>query len=293
MNKIAMKIKKAMKINTRKKLYMLAGFSLYAGSSHAASLLVGFQSNIMSEQPSSDIGGDGAGERAPYRVSVNANNPGYASGDRFNNPDGTAGTPFERDFTFPVVAYGFVGGGTNNVLALSRSGGEVARISNFTTTDTAFDYFGQNNLQLWTTNDPGSNLAAPATTANSTGVGIRGISDLSNSIDISGLTSGSLIVIYGGFSALPTLTATMVDLDGLQPDIVLGNAHLNGDTANRTEYYAAELDFVNDLGYDRITYIATGGTGGRQGGVVLTAVPEPTTTMLGGLGLLALLRRRR
>ncbi|MBT8044110.1 MAG: PEP-CTERM sorting domain-containing protein [Verrucomicrobiae bacterium] len=250
----------------------------------------------MSEQASSDIGGDGAGERAPYRISVNANNPGYASGDRFNNPDGTAGTPYERDFTDPVIAYAFFGGGTNNVLAVSRSGGEVARVATtFSTTDTVFDYFGQNNLNLWTTNDPGADLTSPATSQNFTGVGIRGISDISNTVDISGLASGTLNVVYGGFSFTPSLTATMRDLDGGQPDIVITNAHLNGDTANRTEYYMAELDFVNDLGYDVVEYTALSGASGRQGGIVLTGtvVPEPSTTALLGLAGLALILRRR
>ena len=102
-------------MSTKTLLAATASLAL-AGSATAASFTTDFQGTLMSEQASSDIGGDGAGERAPYRVSVNPANAGYASGDRFNNPDGTAGTPFERDFSDPVVGYSFIGGGQQHDL---------------------------------------------------------------------------------------------------------------------------------------------------------------------------------
>ena len=95
----------------------------------------------------------------------------------------------------------------------------------------------------------------------------------------------------------------MRDIDGGSPDIVITDAHLNGDSANRTEYYLAELDFVNVAGYDLIeyTWLSNGIDylgNGRGLGTVLTgtAIPEPSSfTLLGisGLGLLLLRRLRK
>jgi hypothetical protein len=49
-------------INT---LAAFAGVALVAGSANAATLVAGFQGTLMSEQASSDVGGDAAGESAP------------------------------------------------------------------------------------------------------------------------------------------------------------------------------------------------------------------------------------
>jgi hypothetical protein len=67
----------------------------------------------------------------------------------------------------------------------------------------------------------------------------------------------------------------MRDLDNVAEDIVLGNVHLNGDAANRSEFYLAEIDFVTDGFYEVVEYewLANGVdyTGnGRGVGTVLT-----------------------
>ena len=55
------------------------------------------------------------------------------------------------------------------------------------------------------------------------------------------------------------------------PDITIANAHLNNDTANRTEYYLAEIDFVTDGVYDEIEFVWTSGGGNGRGlAVVVT-----------------------
>lgn len=264
--------------------------ALSTGVTNAATFITGFQGTLATE------GAVGAiGEGGPYHVSVNPNNPGYAG--LAPNP----GTPFQRSFTKPVLGYSFVGGGTNGVLTIAQQSGGLIT---YTTTSTTWDSFGQNQRRLWTTNDPGANLLT-ATSPNFTGPGYRGgFVNATANIDISGLGSGTAYVFYGDFRGTPSLTAVMRDTDGNAPDITIANAHLNGDFANRGEYYVAELDFETDGIYDEIEYVWTangdGGTNGRFGGTVLTGeafvatvIPEPSSLALLGLGGIAILLRRR
>lgn len=282
-------------------LFTVCASALTAFSASAASLMTGFQSTIASEQHP-----DFGGEARFYHVSVNENNAGIGSFASTipgsNNPAGV----ITHTFSEPVVAYAWVGG-TNNVASVNTFGGESARIS-FTTTDTAFDGFAQNQLKLWTTSDPGADFATSGSpfdaVADINGNSHRSFGGAVSIVDISGLATGSVYAFYGAFNATPSLSAVMRDTNGVLPDIILADAH-TGDAANRTEYYAAELAFVNDLGYDEIAYtwdsdgdgdLATGN--GRGVGTLLTGspvvIPEPSSfglLALGGLGVL--LRRRR
>lgn len=281
-----------MKTNLAKiKLLVYACFALAVDMSHSATLVVGYANTVGSEQATG-----ATGEGGPFHISVNSNNPGYAAVYwRLPNTN-TNGTAYQRSFTDPVKGYSFVGGGTNNVLTVNENSGGLIT---YTTTDTSFDSFGQAQRRLWTTNNPGANLITPATTHNAVATGYRSFGQIAASINISGLTSGTVNIFYGSFNAKPTVSVVMKDSLNVLPNITLANAHAtNNDTATRAEHYVAEVNFVNDLGYDIIeyTYLANGtdNTGnGRFGGTVLTGVPELSTSLLGGLGLLALLRRRR
>lgn len=286
-------------------LLLTLGASLAAGvaqTAQAASFSTGFQTTIGSELNALARRTNGSvSEGGPYHVSVNANNPGYA-GFAANLPGTNNAAPaFQRAFTEPVLGYSFVGGGQNGVLNVGReSGGFIT----YTTTDVTnpvsntFDSFAQDQLTLWDATDPGADLIN-ATGPDARGPGYRSFGQATGTVDISGLGEGTVTVFYGDFRGTPTLTAFMRDLDGVAADILISNAHLNGDDANRAEYYVAELDFEADGIYDQIVFeYLSGGGNGRFGGAVLTGnvattVPEPTTAALGILGLAGLMMRRR
>ncbi|MGC4015634.1 MAG: autotransporter-associated beta strand repeat-containing protein [Luteolibacter sp.] len=119
------------------------------------------------------------------------------------------------------------------------------------------------------------------------------------SLDLNGATAGPLhdqLAVTGTVSLAGALTAT------------LGYAPVNGDmlfilTNDGTDAVTGSFTgLANDSvfkigGQDfRISYFADSGTGNMTGGndIALQAVPEPSSAaVLGGLGLLALLRRRR
>ena len=278
----------------------------------AANLSVGYQNTVASEQydTQSSTYGD-VGPARYYHISVNPNNAGYGSYIALD-PSGNPIAPYTRAFSDPVVGWSFIGGGTNGDLTVSEeSGGLIS----WTTTDATdpvsntFDSFGQNQKRFWNATDPGAdfnlptNAAEVATRTYDTQLpGYRSFGQATATIDVSGLASGTANIFYGAFSATPVVDAVLRDTDGNAPDIVLADLHLNGDAAQRTEFYVAEVDFVTDGVYDTIVYNylqpgtePDGSGNGRSGGIVLTGteVPEPASLSMGLLGFGLLIARRR
>ena len=109
-------------------------------------------------------------------------------------------------------------GNTNNsVSGTAGSGGDDARIT-YETKDLAFDAFGQQQMRLWTNNDPGADLATGAGTADTgfADVGNYGYRDwqgASGIVDISGLAWGSVHIYYGAYHSTPALKVIMRDTD--------------------------------------------------------------------------------
>jgi hypothetical protein len=240
-----------------------------------ASFTVGFQATIGSEQNELSVRENGNNsEGGPYFVSVNPNHAGYAAIAADLPNSGDPAPAFQRNFNFPVQAWSWVGGGPNGVLTQDQRTDGSGLIT-YETTSTTFDGFAQDQLTLWVASDPGPDLLNPENPRDFTGPGYRGgFVDATATIDVSGLGQGTVYVFYGDFRGTPSLSAILRDTDGVAPDLVIEEAHLNGDRANRAEYYCAELDFVTDGVYDEIEYVWTGngdnGTNGRFGGTVLT-----------------------
>lgn len=245
--------------------------TLMRPSAHAASIQVDDQ-RILASQNNTVWGHN---ENVPYNVSLNSSNPGYA-GLFPNDSGGNDAAPFEQDITEEIQGWLFVGGGNNVLNSTSESGGLIT----MSTTDDTFDSFQQSSPQLWIGSDPGNDLLSPATGRDLNPGGYRGIQDVSGSIDISGLQSGTVYFFYGAYNSAPSITASMKDTDGPEPDIDVPDFH-NGDGANRKEMYVASLTFVNDSGYETIDYDFTS-PNGRWGGMVVsgTVINAPVEIVL-------------
>ena len=283
-----------------KRLFATSVLSLapFAATVHAASLDVDFQATIASEENPTPAY---TGEARFYHVSVNPANPGTGSYAATVVGTNTPAPAFVRNFDGPVLAYKFAGGTDNNINAVAQQGGSLGGgIITFTTTDSAFDGFGQQQAKLWTTTDPGNDLrvtgATPSAifgaTANSNATGgWRSLSGATGTVDVSAIPAGSVHIYYGDFNAKPTLSIVMRDTAAVDPapDITIANAHLNDDTANRTEYYLAEVDFVTDGIYDEVQFVWTSGGGNGRGlaAVVTEAVADAIAPTLDPASIVA------
>lgn len=207
-----------------------------------------------------------------FNISVEGSYQGYQGSA---NQIGGGDPVIVNDTTFnnPVVAYRFWSAAANAPITLASDTGDSVDspgtindsiIGDLTTSDTAID--PRSRVDIWTTTAPNGN--AFDTTPDYTEM-IGNISGASGSIDITGMASGSVYIIYGAYRSLPVgMTATM----GAE---VIADFH-NGDFANNNEYYMARLDFVNNTGETSLDW-TMGEFNGRFCGIVVTSDPGTPT----------------
>ena len=247
--------------------------SMFSAANASSGSLSAAQSVIMGSEGHSSA----PGEKFTFNISLNASHPGFAAfaNDQMGSPSPPDGAPFQVAITEPIQGYRFVNAPTRGVMSTVISSGVSISM---TTSDKLFDSFSTNVPRIWTTNDPKSDLLKPAVKPNVNNVGIRDLTHVTGSIDISGLASGTIHFFYGGYNDIPSIIACMVDSDGSQPNISVMNFH-NGDRADRSERYMSSITFVNDAGHDSIEYdFAAGLVGlgaGRWDGIVVSGKPRP------------------
>lgn len=165
---------------------------------------------------------------------------------------------------------------------------------------------GDNRLNFWVTTDPGSTFSSPADfiggdgTTVSNGDTTARLRDASITIDLSGLTTGSVFVFRGGFnngSNVQTLNAVLSDGSATMTE---SYTFAINDIAGTRGTEAAIVNFDTSGGFDTLTIthdtVGNSGSRSRFAGLVVTGeqVPEPGSTLLLGLsvGILALRRNR-
>jgi len=154
-------------------------------------------------------------------------------------------------------------------------------------------------VNVWDQTDPGATFSTTPDFTASSGVASVGIAgSVTGTVNISNLTGGSLFLLYGVEAGNYTQTFTMTGPGQVDQTTTFSPGFFGRGT---NVWWLGDIEFDNsDLLYTEITYdITIGGSTnanrGRFGFVAVegTVIPEPTTALLGSLGLLALLRRRR
>lgn len=197
-----------------------------------------------------------------YKISVH---PGIAGYYGIYDGDGVPpGEVASNPFNYPVTAYRFWNVTKANTIGTLTQSGQI--IGDLQTKDTQLR--GESTLKLWESTD--SNGSSFSTAADhTTQTSVHDISDASGSIDISKMSRGSIYFIYGAYRSTPKFTVSMGG-SSTAKDVNLENIH-NGDQANNTEYYLAQIDFVNEDGYKKVEWSMPAGGNYRFSGIVVTA----------------------
>ena len=216
-------------------------------------------------------------------ISVTSGSEGYSTGRDGYGTGGLDGT-----FNGSILDYAFYTSGSGFAESF---GGAASLINMPSSSGTSTDGGG---LSLWA----GSSTAGAVDQATWARPGV-----VSGTVDTSGLASGSLYMFFGtrvgsgdtydiSFSLSGTGQTTL-NLEELN----VNNTSLGGANIQNNTWFVYRADFADAAAYDTLTYTYAGDNTtpaqSRFAGTVLTAVPEPSTALLGGLGLLLLMRRRR
>ena len=254
-----------------------AGMLAAAGPAQAATLVEG------EFQVIGDVNAPGSTNPG---VSVTPGSEGYSTG---TNGLGTGG--LDGSFNAGILDYAFytssgglvesLGGAASLIGAPVNSGG--------TSSDPAtFDIWATTTPDAGFTNEDQTTYARPA--------------DVTGTVDISGLTSGSLYMFFGTRVGAGDTYDVRFTLSGDgQTDVVLQEIDVNttsqGGATNNT-WFVYRADFADAADYDTLTFYydkndSNNAAQSRFGGVVLTGVPEPGSLALLGLGGLLIGSRRR
>jgi len=123
---------------------------------------------------------------------------------------------------------------------------------------------------VWTTTDPGVDFATAADITENT---LARAMNITGTIDISALSSGTVYVIFGGIKQLVTLTLTMSGTG--QTDIQAEySIQLITTNAGKNHFWVSSFDFADAGGYDTITYNYTIDGPARRGRFVGVIIDE-------------------
>lgn len=215
-------------------------------------------------------------------ISVTPGQEGYSTG-----ADGLGTGGLDGTFNAPIADYAFYTTGTGSLV--ETFGGTASLINTPTNAGATTDGAG---LSIWA----GSSTAGAA---DQTAWARPGKVD--GTVNISGLESGSFYMFFGtrvqtGDTVDLSFSLTGAGQTTLNLTEIGINSRSEGGTSDNS-WFVYRVDFADAADYDTLTYTYdptdTNLARSRFGGTVLTAIPEPSVALLSGLGVLALLRRRR
>ncbi len=222
---------------------------------------------------------------ATFAVSVFDDTLRFASLNTGSGGVPSVTTPVDTTVSGTVLDYSFVNG--NGTEGAGGSASIIGAVSG-----TGFQ--NRPNARLWTTTNPSGSFEF-GTVADYDGAGFnagafgtRDYTGFIGTIDISTLTAGTVYLFYGANNQ-----TTSFDLSMTGPSLSPVTLNAFGSVAaTQNDFFVVSFDFTNEDGYETLTF-SQNGSNLRYFGAVVTVIPEPSSALLGGLSLLALLRRRR
>lgn len=224
------------------------------------------------------------GSNESYRLSVF---DGKASYRPFGAPNSTTlGDGQLLDYRFVTSTTGafntYAQGSGNRISVFTAPSGNIAASA-------AEDSW----VNLWTTTDPGTNFSSVTPNYTDSQITHARTNRAAGTINIAGLTSGTLYFVHGSFIGATDFTLTMTGTG--QTDVVRTFNVASPGNTNRG--WISDFGFDNAGGlYDTISFTyATNDsvTRGRFMGVMLDAIPEPSSSLMVLGSLLGLCLRRR
>jgi hypothetical protein len=220
-----------------------------------------------------------------HNVSVN----GAYAGFKGQGNVGSVMVPVDETFNGTIVDYAFIRESATPDVIQTYADGGAGRFTFGSYLPRAGSTLGNSSdMKLWTVNDPGSPAYSnPANFTSSTGVGT--FDTINGSIDISGVTVGSVYFFYSGYRSMPFFSATMKDAELVVADVPLP-VFGDGDTANGHEHYVCSINFVNNDGCDTIDWSLTSSLYNGEPhcslkGIVLVTSTGQTATVPNVVGL--------
>lgn len=187
----------------------------------------------------------------------------FAGAARYSGTTGALGAVYSHFGDGTAADYNFFRESGGAIVSYAAGSGGLISVPTATTV-------GGNNsyADLWTASDPGADFALnPADETNNTMVS-GGV--ITGSIDISGMTEGTVYFIYGAYRSQTSFDLTMSGSG--QPDVTLNNVGDN-DFSNNQENYVYAANFLNAGDYDTISYSYTSNQQSRWlAGVVVEGV---------------------